>query len=52
MEWVLLVLALVVAANTVVAFRLIRDEVRYRRAVKRRLKTYASLHDAVIDQKR
>ena len=53
METLVIGLLLVIAAaNGIIGLRALRTELAYRRAVKRRLKTYASLYDAVIDQER
>ena len=51
MEWIIGFVVFVVAANTAILFRSILIEVRYRRAVRRRIKHYASLNEAIKDHR-
>ena len=51
-ELVLGIVAFILAVNTAILFRSVLIEVRYRRAVRRRIKHYASLNEAIEDQRR
>jgi Flp pilus assembly protein TadB len=50
-ELILIAVAAIITVNTAILFRAVLGEVRYRRAVRRRVRYYASLDEAIDDHR-